>query len=144
MPVTRPPKYDRPIAIEEARTRREELLALQERAKYIGDAEHKKSANHDFACTPKAQWKRGKTCCDAVNVFQMKTAISLLRQAFEKGLVSPAEPGKEWPKRVWAMLDNGDVLEGRHSINGQYHGFPVLNDSAIETIIRQRWNMPDE
>ena len=141
---TRPPKYDRPISMEEALSRGEELLALKERVKYIGDAAHKKNANHDFDCTPKAQWKRRKTCCDAVNIFQLKTAISLLHQAFEKGLVSLAEPGKEWPKRVWAMSENGDVLEGRHSINGQYHGFPVLDDSAIETIIRQRWNMSNE
>jgi hypothetical protein len=143
MPV-RPRKYDRPISVEEARSCREELLTLKERAKYIGNAEHKKSAHHDFGCTPKSQLKRGKTCCDAVNIFELKTAISLLRQGFEKGLVSPSEPGNEWPKRVWAVSKNGEVLEGRHSGGGQYHGFPVLDNSAIETIIRQRWNMPDE
>jgi len=85
-----------------------------------------------------------KLVATQLKIFNLKTALALLRQGFEKGLVSPSESGKEWLKRVWAVSKNGEVLEGRHSGGGRYHGFPVLDDSPIETIVRQRWNTQDE
>jgi hypothetical protein len=65
--------------------------------------------------------------------------LRLLHSAFDKGIVSPTEQGKKWPKRVWAVSDNGEVLEGRHTGNGEYHGFPVLDDSAIVKIVKGLW-----
>jgi hypothetical protein len=137
--MPRPPKFDRPISIEEAQKSRQRFSELKKTVHYIGDPEHKKNPNHDFECIPLTHYKRGKTCCDDVNIFKIKTALYLLHLAFEKGLVSPAENSKEWPKRVWAVTENGKVLEGRHTGNGQYHGFPVLDDSAMVKIVNDRW-----
>lgn len=142
--MARPPQFDRPIPIEEAQTCSPHLAELKKHVRYIGNPEHKKNPAHDFDCIPRTHYKRGKTCCDDVNIFRIKTALRLLHLAFDKGLVSPAEPGKEWPKRVWAVTDAGDVLEGRHTGNGQYHGFPVLDDSAIVKIVKDRWYSKNE
>lgn len=137
--MARCPKFDRPISVDEAQQHSKQLAELKKKACYIGNPEHKKSPNHDFGCIPLAQHKREKTCCDEVNIFNIKIAISLLRKAFDKGLVSHPDQNKEWPRRVWAVTDSGEVVEGRLSGDGQYHGFPVLNDSPIVQIVKNRW-----
>jgi hypothetical protein len=137
--MTRPPKFDRPVSEEEALAKQAELAALMDSARYVGDPEHKQNANHDFGCVPPAHHKRGKTRCDAVNIFEKSTALRLLREGIAQGLVSPYDIGTRYPKRIWAVSDEGDVLEARHSGNGQYHGFPVLDNSAIVDIVKKRW-----
>lgn len=142
--MSRPQKFDRPVSVEHALEWKVELDILKEEARYIGDPEHKRNPGHDFDCEPLTHYKRGKTCCDEVNIFSIKTAQRFLREGFSRGFVSPPVPGTKWPKRVWAVTDQGDVLEARLSGNGQYHGFPVLDDSAIINIIKKRWELDNE
>jgi hypothetical protein len=140
----RPPKYDRPISSEDALMRKDEFLRLKNEVQYIGNPEHKESSGHDLGCIPPSQPKREKTKCDRVGIFEKRKAIALLCAGFRKGLVSPNELGQKWPRRVWAVTENGEVLEARYSGNGQYHGFPVLDDAALEHIIKKRWNQTNE
>jgi hypothetical protein len=58
--MARPPKFDRPISVEEARKNRQYLTELKKTVHYIGDPEHKKSRNHDFGCTPPSQYKEAR------------------------------------------------------------------------------------
>jgi hypothetical protein len=48
-----------------------------------------------------------------------------------------------WPKAVWAVTDEGVVLEARldDAERGSYHGYPVPESDPLAAEIRKRWKM---
>ncbi|GAB6050609.1 hypothetical protein JCM16106_14570 [Hydrogenophilus islandicus] len=66
----------------------------------------------------------------------------MLEEAFRRGFVSQTED-KGWPKAVWAVTDEGVVLEARldNAERGSYHGYPVPESDPLAAEIRKRWKM---
>ena len=60
---------------------------LAGRVTYGGNPEHKRKPG-DFGLTPPAAPQADKSLCDAVGVFDLRTALCLLREGIKRGLVS--------------------------------------------------------
>lgn len=106
---------------------------------YKGSPLHKRIPG-DFGLTPPSSPRPGKTLCDGVEIFQVQIANQLLQNGAKKGMVSEdAEQG--FPRYVWSVTDNEDVLEARCDdvIQGTYHGYPLENNDPMATIVKKRW-----
>jgi hypothetical protein len=119
--------------------KREELIALGRKAKYVGNGVHKRNPG-DFGLPQPGQPRQGKTLCDDVGLTSLAKAKELLAKAFDKGLVSEQRRGNEnWPQHAWAVY-NGRVLEAARTADGVYHGYPLQQgDEGIAEQVLKRW-----
>ena len=117
----------------------EQLGELAGRVRYEPSPRHKKTPT-EYNLTPSVL--RG-TLCEDSRVFKsgkpstkLKKAKTLLRGGIKGGLVSEQWDG-EFPKRIWAVTDDGEPFEARleNREQGIYHGFPLLDDSTGDSIV---------
>lgn len=101
-----------------------------------GNPLHKKSPG-DFGLSPRA--RPGKSLCDSTGIFRKDDALDLLREGLRRGAVSEKLVGK-WPKQVWAISDNGDVLEARRDGDGSCHGYPLAFGDAFRDDVIDFWH----
>ena len=112
----------------------QEVLNMIESVKYNGNPAHKKHRGN-FGLTPPAIHRPGKGLCDKSGIFRQEDALALVKRGLELGTVST--PGKGgWPKRIWAVAENGVLLEALPDSIGSYHGYPLtaLDPMLIELI----------
>lgn len=116
------------------------LREWAEGATYGGNPEHKRNPG-DFALTPPARPRPGKTLCDGAEVFERAVAEDLLTNGILRGLVSVQERNG-WPQNVWAVTENGVPLEAMldNQETGNYHGYPMLSDDPLREEVLTRWN----
>lgn len=110
------------------------IMNMIESVKYSGNPVHKKHRG-DFGLIPPAIHRPGKGLCDLAGIFRQKDALALVKKALELGTVST--PGKGgWPKRIWAVAENGTPLEALPDSVGSYHGYPLtLPDPVLNEVI---------
>src|SRR3546814_11123097 len=68
-----------------------------------------------------------KTLCDGAGIFKVSLAQRLLVIGIRRGLVSTTWH-HGFPKHVWAISDEGIVLEAKYNNEGpgNYHGYPLF------------------
>jgi hypothetical protein len=117
-----------------------EPLPAAESISYGGNPEHKRRAG-DFALTPPAAPNPDKTLCDQAQIFERAVALRLLREGLKRRMISPQREGL-FPKRIWAVSDNGWALEARldNSEQGNYHGYPLDINDRFRAAVLKRWN----
>lgn len=141
--MKRPPRRGttkkKPLTDEDFVSLKSELQMLSSMAKYEGNPEHKKSPG-DFGLKPPSAPRAGKNYCDPSGIKSRATAIKLLKEAFQKGLVDKRNNRDVWPKHVWAVY--GDyVLEGKSSGRpGVYHGYPLQIEDPFSDTIKGIWS----
>lgn len=117
------------------------LGELSDRVSYGGNPEHKKNPG-DFALTPPASPRQGKSLCDVAKIFSRREALNLLREGIRRGLVSDREV-QGWPKNVWAVIerDRPIPLEAQleNSGTGCYHGYPMPGSDPLAVEVIMRW-----
>jgi hypothetical protein len=140
----RPRKFNLKRKIEDPPStegQRRKLEDLASKATYTGNPVHKRSPG-DYGLTPPASPRPGKTLCDGSGIFSRKVATEKLRLGIEKGLVSQGYGGN-WPQNVWAVADNGVVLEAMlEDGKGRYHGYPLQSADPLVQEIKKRWSQP--
>ena len=116
-----------------------ELHALDSRARYGGNPEHKKNPG-DFGLVPPSDPRQGKSLCDVAKIFKRNEAEKLLRAGLCKGLVSDRKVG-EWPKNVWSVTDDGFAMEAQleNPDLGTYHGYPMPETDPLSLEVIRRW-----
>ena len=117
----------------------EQLKALSKAASYGGNPEHKRNPG-DFALSPPAMPRQGKSLCDDAQIFNRAEALRLVKKGLERGIVSVQERNG-WPQNVWAVAENGVPVEAmlENAETGAYHGYPMLPiDPLIENVVA-RW-----
>lgn len=132
------------LPIEDFACEKDVYQELGQQARYTGNPVHKKSPG-DFALIPPASPRPDKTLCDKVNIFQRAEASRLLKEAFNRGLVSlaKAENNTTWPKHVWAVTEEGCPVEGVYDGQG-YHGYPISDErTPLYEEIMKRWEHAD-
>lgn len=118
---------------------------LGRQALYTGNPVHKKSSG-DFGLNPPGSPRPDKTLCDKVNIFHRLQASRLLKEAFNRGLVSQAKAQNSdiWPKYVWAITEDGHPVEGAYDGQG-YHGYPLPDArTPLYEEIMKRWKHGDQ
>lgn len=134
------PRHRDILPLDEFKNCREHYEALEQEAVYTGNPEHKRNPG-DFGLAPPCAPRWDKTLCDEIRIFRRKVAERLLRSAFQCGLISVAK-GKntdKWPQHVWAMSDDGHVLEAAYDGEG-YHGYPLPDErTPLFNEIKKRW-----
>lgn len=115
-----------------------EKTDLCRQVSYGGNPEHKRNPG-DFALTPPACPRQGKTLCDDAGIDSKQTALGLLQKGILAGLVSVQQRrSRGWPQNVWAVSDDGIPLEAalENPDQGVYHGYPMPeNDPFAETVV---------
>jgi hypothetical protein len=108
--------------------------------KYGGNPEHKFNPG-DFGLTPPSYPRKGKSLCDAAEIFSRKDALKLLRKGIKAGLISERSEGK-WPRNIWSMTTNNQPLEAQleNPANGTYHGYPLPDEDPFREIVIKEWN----
>jgi hypothetical protein len=138
------PRHRDIMPFEDFTARKEEYYELGRQACYTGSPVHKKSSG-DFALQPPSSPRPDKTLCDKVNIFNRIEASRLLKEAFNRGLISQAKAqnNKTWPKYVWAITKEGHPVEGVYDSQG-YHGYPLpdARTPLYEEIVK-RWKHVD-
>lgn len=117
----------------------ERLRLLAGQASYGGNPSHKRNPG-DFGLNPPATPRQGKTLCDDARIFHRRDAVTLLKLAFERGLVS--EQWRDgWPQNVWAVTTHGVAVEGilENPATGAYHGYPMLPIDPLTQDVLARW-----
>jgi hypothetical protein len=134
------PRHRDILPFEIFNSQKDEYHQLGLQANYTGNPVHKKTPG-DFALYPPSNPRPDKTLCDKVNIFRRIEARRLLKEAFNRGLVSQAKAqnSETWPKYVWAITDEGHLVEGAYDGQG-YHGYPLPDDRTplYEKIVK-RW-----
>lgn len=134
------PRHRNILPLDEFENNRDHYAALEQKAVYTGNPEHKRNPG-DFGLEPPADPRWDKTLCDEVGILRRNVADRLLRTAFHSGLVSAAK-GKntdKWPQYVWAMTDDGHPLEAAYDGSG-YHGYPLPDErTPLFKEIKKRW-----
>lgn len=88
--------------------------------------------------TPPANHRLDKTLCDVAEVFRRKDALALLKKGLKLGTIG--EPDKNgWPKRIWAVAQNGTVLEAQMDAVGSYHGYPLTPRDPAGKDVAEIW-----
>jgi hypothetical protein len=110
------------------------------RASYGGNPKNKLYPA-DYALSPPARPRPGKTLRDGAEPFPKTHAVALLREGLRRGMVSPSSSG-EWPQNVWAV-SAGKVcyaaqLENRDQ--GSYHGYPMPQDDDFAETVKREWD----
>jgi hypothetical protein len=139
MKPRRTPNSKRCLLIHASEEQLEQIRQLSKKASYGGNPEHKKNPG-DFKLNPPSIPRQGKSLCDELGIFTREQALSLLREGFERGLVSEQMRG-DWPQNVWSVFA-GRVLEAmlENPQQGAYHGYPMpLNDPFADAVLK-RWN----
>ena len=74
--------------------------------------------------------------CDDTGIFRRKDAQKLLRDGLKRGAISETlEDG--WPKQIWAINDDGTVLEAQRDAAGSYHGYPLSPGDPFHDVVRK-------
>jgi len=115
-----------------------ELAWLSETVRYTGNPEHKRNPGN-FGLTPPAQPRRGKSLCDAVQIYTRAIALRYLRLGLERGAVSE-QSIDGWPKIIWAVTEDGVPLEAQRDGPGSYHGYPMPPQDPMATEIKRFWD----
>ena len=112
-------------------------------AGYGGNPEHKTRPG-DYDLTPPCNPRPGKTLCDAERIFSREEALILLRQGFERGLVS-VQTRNRWPQNVWAVSESGMAFEAQleNQAAGTYHGYPMPEDDDFRSKVIEEWRRRD-
>lgn len=134
------PRHRDMVPMEDFVREKSAYQGLGQQASYTGNPVHKKSPG-DFALVPPASPRPDKTLCDKVYVFQRDEAARLLKEAFNRGLISlaRAENNAAWPKYVWAVTEEGYPVEGVYDGHG-YHGYPLPDArTPLYGKILERW-----
>ena len=113
---------------------------LRERATYTGNPAHKRNPG-DFGLTPPAQPRADKSLCDDVEIFDVATALRLLREGIRRGLVSVQERNG-FPQNVWGVTEEGVALEAQleNQEKGTYHGYPLSDADPMQQHVIEWWN----
>jgi hypothetical protein len=116
-----------------------ELRALEVRASYGGNPEHKRNPG-DFGLDPPALPRQGQSLCDDAEIFSHELALGLIRDGIRRGLVS-VQVRNGWPQNVWAVAANGVAVEGllENPGTGAYHGYPMLPIDPLIVDVVARW-----
>jgi hypothetical protein len=117
-----------------------DLPALAARVGYGGNPEHKRNPG-DFGLTPPAAARADKSLCDAVEVFDRRSALRLLRDGVRRGMISSRCGGSGFPQNVWSMTEDGMPLEAQleNAAQGTYHGYPLPNDDPMYGDVVEEW-----
>ena len=117
----------------------DELARLADSVKYGGNPEHKRNPG-DFQLNPPAQPRADKTLCDAVGIFDMATALGLLREGVRRGLISEQTRG-DFPQNIWSVTEDGEPLEAQleNQAQGVYHGYPMTRNDDFSDEVLRRW-----
>lgn len=109
------------------------------RVAYLGSPLHKRSPG-DYGLTPPADPRPNKTLCDEIGIFERAKAQALLQQGLERGTISPCPQG-ELPRYIWAVTDDGRVVEARcdDATHGTYHGYPLADADPMANEVKKRW-----
>jgi hypothetical protein len=110
---------------------------LVESVAYVGHPHHKREPG-DFKLSPPAQPRPDKTLCDGAGIKTRAEARRWLLEGIRHGLISDYVEGG-FPKNVWAVTDQGIVLEARGDENGHYHGYPLFEPDPFTEVVLQRW-----
>ena len=139
MPQHRKPKLGRKLA-PKGLIPQTTLDKLAEEAEYRGNPLHKRSpGGFDLDSRPAA--RPGRTLCDPAGVEKQEDAEKLLREGLRRGAVSDNFIG-EWPKQVWAVTEDGMVLEAQYgNVGGKYHGYPVAEGDPIREQVLGVWTV---
>lgn len=118
-----------------------EKQAWLDKAHYEGSPYHKRNPG-DFGLTPPMVPRPDKTLCDTVGITSRKVATSLLQEGIRRGLVSDAVTPDGFPKEIWAVDENGHVLEAMYggSTEGGYHGYPLKEGDPFSGVILDAWD----
>lgn len=114
------------------------LECLAKAVRYGGNPHHKNNPG-DFGLTPPRAPRLGKTLCDTASIFQHRDALSLLKQGLRLGLVDARWSGEGWPSHVWAVSDQGAVLEAKLDAEGSYHGYPLAERDPLRESVTDAW-----
>ena len=118
--------------------RQAELSAQFAKARYSGNAEHKRNPG-DFGLSPPLGPRPNKTLCDLVGIYTRHEALELLRRGVQRGLFS-FQQRDGWPQNVWAVTHKGEPLEAQHEGDGIYHGYPMAENDPFRDKVLERWN----
>ena len=110
---------------------------LARKVAYVGHPHHKRKPG-DFKLTPPAQPRPDKTLCDGAGVKSHAEAKRLLLEGIRRGLISD-HAGDGFPRNVWAVTEQGIVLEARGDEKGNYHGYPLFEPDPFRQVVLQRW-----
>jgi hypothetical protein len=116
----------------------EARAALVKSVRYGGHPHHKREPG-DFSLTPPAQPRPDKTLCDGAGITRHAEAVRWLLEGIKRGLVSDY-PESGFPRNVWAVTDQGIVLEARGDDKGNYHGCPLFKPDPFRHVVLQRWD----
>ena len=102
----------------------------------VGNAQYQGSPYH-CAHSPSGYMPNKTKCPPHVNDEQ---ALGLLQQGLRLRMFS-SELRSNWPRRVWAVDDDGQAYEARltHSSTGEYHGFPLGREDKFAEYINNEW-----
>lgn len=116
------------------------LVELSRKARYSGNPGHKRNPG-DFGLVPPSAPRSSKSLCDAAGIFNRVDATRLLREGIRRGTVSVQEEEGGWPRVVWAVTEDGLILEARsdRSPLGSYHGYPLAPGNPMEKDVTHRW-----
>lgn len=110
---------------------------LAKKVAYVGHPHHKREPG-DFKLIPPAQPRPDKTLCDGAGIIRHAEAKRWLLEGIRRGIISDyTEDG--FPKNVWAVTDQGIVLEARGDETGAYHGYPLFEPDPFRQIVLRRW-----
>jgi hypothetical protein len=113
---------------------------LANRVVYVGHPHHK-SEPGDFKLSPPAQPRPDKTLCDRAGIRNRAKAKRWLLEGIRRGLISDyAEQG--FPRNVWAVTNQGTVLEARGDEKGNYHGYPLFEPDPFREVVLRCWKRP--
>lgn len=70
----------------------------------------------------------------------MADAQKWLEEGIRRGVISQSVQGG-FPKHVWAVTDNGVVLEASYNNEGpgNYHGYPLFDPDPFRQVILSIW-----
>jgi len=110
---------------------------LADRVSYQGSPFHKRyPADYGF---PEPKPRPDKTLCDSERKFLLQEAQDLLVAGVQRAMVS-VQFRNGWPQNIWAV-QNGLVFESQlqNQELGEYHGYPMLLDSAFAGVVLDEW-----
>lgn len=121
------------------RPAQDSLNDLAGSVQYTGSPYHKRNPG-DFGLTPPAQPRPDKTLCDGAGIFAVADAQRWLQEGARRGLVS-SDPEGSYPKHIWAVTDDGVVLEAKYNNEGpgHYHGYPLFAPDPFRRIVLEHW-----
>ncbi len=115
------------------------LNDLADNVRYIGSPYHKRNPGN-FALTPPSQPRPDKTLCDEARIFKVAEAQRWLEEGVRRGVISPTMQDG-FPKHIWAVTDEGVVLEAKYNNEGpgNYHGYPLFEPDPFRQVVLNRW-----